>query len=227
MQIEIWSDYGCFARPEMRVERVSYSVIPPTAAAGILRAIYWHPGVLYQICRIHVLSPIEKATMKVNERGANGTDVVQKTVRCLKNPHYIIDFTIGFCRHYIAHEFDGSGYDANGLTVSDRISKVMHIMERRIRKGQCAYQPCMGMSSYPLFFRYYDGPAPACLPEFCGTHDFDYFPRSIFSIPAGSTPCACGPEGICSVKQSDISFVPAIMEDGVIAIPDRKDGDIK
>ena len=58
VQVEVWGDYACFSRPEMKVERVSYDVMTPSAARGLLEAIYWHPGMAWRIDRIHVLNPI-------------------------------------------------------------------------------------------------------------------------------------------------------------------------
>ncbi|MBQ9501038.1 MAG: CRISPR-associated protein Cas5, partial [Lentisphaeria bacterium] len=57
-QIEVWGPNACFTRPEMKVERVSYDVITPSAARGLLEAIYWHPGMKWVIDRIFVLHPI-------------------------------------------------------------------------------------------------------------------------------------------------------------------------
>ena len=56
--VEVWGDYGCFSRPELKVERVSYDVITPSAARGILDAVFWHPGMRWIVDRIYVLSPI-------------------------------------------------------------------------------------------------------------------------------------------------------------------------
>ena len=56
--LEVWGDYACFTRPEMKVERVSYDVMTPSAARGLIEAIYWHPGLRWHIDRIHVLAPI-------------------------------------------------------------------------------------------------------------------------------------------------------------------------
>ena len=58
IQIEVWGDYACFSRPEMKTERVSYDVMTPSAARGLIESIYWHPGLRYCIDRIHVLKPI-------------------------------------------------------------------------------------------------------------------------------------------------------------------------
>ena len=65
--IEVSGDYACFSRPEMKVERVSYDVITPSAARGILEAVMWHPGMRYVIDRIHVCAPIRFTNIRRNE----------------------------------------------------------------------------------------------------------------------------------------------------------------
>ena len=65
--IEVWGDYACFSRPEMKVERVSYDVITPSAARGLVEAIYWHPGMRWVIDRIYVCSPIRFTNIRRNE----------------------------------------------------------------------------------------------------------------------------------------------------------------
>ena len=57
MLIEVWGDYACFTRPEMKTERVSYDMITPSAARGLVEAIYWHPGLRYTVDRIYLLKP--------------------------------------------------------------------------------------------------------------------------------------------------------------------------
>ena len=67
IQIEVWGDYACFSRPEMKTERVSYDVMTPSAARGLIESIYWHPGLRYCIDRIHVLEPIRFTNIRRNE----------------------------------------------------------------------------------------------------------------------------------------------------------------
>lgn len=67
IKLEVWGEYACFTRPELKTERYSYDTITPGAAVGILEAIFWHPGLHYQIDRIHVLSPIRFASVRRNE----------------------------------------------------------------------------------------------------------------------------------------------------------------
>ena len=67
MLVEVWGDYACFTRPEMKTERVSYDVMTPSAARGLVEAIYWHPGMKYHIDRIYVLNPIRFTNIRRNE----------------------------------------------------------------------------------------------------------------------------------------------------------------
>ena len=62
IQLEVWGDYALFTRPEMKVERVSYDIMTPSAARGLVEAIYWHPGLTWVIDRVHVCSPTCGAT---------------------------------------------------------------------------------------------------------------------------------------------------------------------
>ncbi|MCI8817415.1 MAG: type I-C CRISPR-associated protein Cas5, partial [Angelakisella sp.] len=67
IQVEVWGDYALFSRPELKVERMSYDVMTPSAARGILEAVYWHPGMKWVIERIHVLAPIRFTSVRRNE----------------------------------------------------------------------------------------------------------------------------------------------------------------
>ena len=69
IKLHIWGEYACFTRPEMKVERVSYDVITPSAARGILSAIHWKPAMNWIIDRIHVLKPIRFESIRRNELG--------------------------------------------------------------------------------------------------------------------------------------------------------------
>lgn len=67
VRIECWGDYACFTRPEMKVERVSYDIMTPSAARGLVEAIYWHPGLRYVIDAIGLMSPIQFTNVRRNE----------------------------------------------------------------------------------------------------------------------------------------------------------------
>ena len=76
VRLHIWGDRACFTRPEMKGERVSYDVITPSAARGILEAIHWKPAIRWQVDRIHVLKPI--GVMKWAARFLSTTSVLHK-----------------------------------------------------------------------------------------------------------------------------------------------------
>ena len=70
IRLKVWGDHACFTRPEMKVERVSYDVMTPSAARGILEAIHWKPAIRWVIDSIHVLKPIRFQSIRRNEVGS-------------------------------------------------------------------------------------------------------------------------------------------------------------
>ncbi len=112
ISLEVWGPYACFSRSEMKVERVSYDVMTPSAARGLLEAIYWHPGMRYVIDRIHVCAPIRTTNLRRNEvkssisarsartvmeRGkgdlylVTSEDIQQRAALLLRDVRYVID----------------------------------------------------------------------------------------------------------------------------------------
>ena len=161
--VEIWGDYALFTRPEMKVERVSYDVITPSAARGILDAVYWHPGMRWVIDSIHVINPIEFTNIRRNEVKSKisarnvksamdrndgslyistSADIQQRASTLLKNVHYIIE------AHFEMTEEAGE---------RDNEEKFYAIALRRFRKGQYYHQPCMGCREFPAHFRLLEG----------------------------------------------------------------------
>ena len=143
IQVEVWGDYACFTRPEMKTERVSYDVMTPSAARGLLESIYWHPGLRWVIDRIHVCAPIRFTNIRRNEvkdvisarraktvmeKGqgelylAASESIQQRAAMVLRDVHYVID----------AH-FDMTDAAAPG----DNPGKFQDIIKRRLEKGQC------------------------------------------------------------------------------------------
>lgn len=159
IRVEVWGKYALFTRPEMKVERVSYDVMTPSAARGLLEAIYWHPGMKYAIDRIYVLSPIAFTNIRRNEvkskisarnvhsvmRTGTGelyistaTDIQQRASMVLKDVYYVIE----------AH-FDMT----KQASQQDNPGKFKDIILRRLKKGQCYHQPYFGCREFPANFR--------------------------------------------------------------------------
>ena len=158
VRVKVWGDYALFSRPEMKVERCSYDIITPSAARGILEAIYWHPGMSWKIDSIHVIKPIQFTSIRRNEVKSkisannvlsvyNGAkkelfisskeEIVQRASLLLKDVEYVIS----------AH-FDLTD-KAND---SDNPGKFKDIIMRRLRRGECYHTPYFGCREFPANF---------------------------------------------------------------------------
>ncbi|URL01338.1 type I-C CRISPR-associated protein Cas5c [Avibacterium sp. 20-126] len=172
VRLHIWGDYACFTRPEMKVERVSYDVITPSAARGILSAIHWKPAINWVIDKIYVLKPIQFESIRRNELGGKLSatkvsgaikrksveglytiieeDRQQRAATVLKNVAYVIE------AHIVMTDKAGQ---------SDNLTKHLEMFKRRAIKGQCFQQPCMGVREFPAEFAFIDEgeSLPECL----------------------------------------------------------------
>ena len=158
VRVKVWGDYALFSRPELRVERYSYDVMTPSAARGILEAIYWHPGMRWVIDKIYVRKPIQFTSVRRNEVKSkisnnnvlpiyNGAkkelylntkaEIVQRASMILKDVEYCIE----------AH-FDMT----EKANVSDSPGKFKDIIMRRLRRGECYHQPYFGCREFPANF---------------------------------------------------------------------------
>lgn len=166
--LRIRGEYACFTRPEMKAERVSYDVITPSAARGILEAIYWKPAILWRIDRIRVLNPITFDSVRRNEvsskvstrnvaqamRGgevALGLDASDSKERVQRASYLLRD--VDYC---IEAHFDLTGQAGP----EDTPEKHYNMAVRRMRKGQCFHQPYLGCREFPLRFDLVEGPIP-------------------------------------------------------------------
>ena len=166
IKLEVWGEYALFTRPEMKTERVSYDVLTPSAARGIIEAIYWKPAIRWVIDRIHVLNPIQFTNIRRNEVSSkissrnvlaaiNGSkpiepiytsrDIQQRASLVLKDVRYIIE------AHF--ELTDKAGED-------DTEEKHYNIVLRRMRAGQCFHQPCFGCREFPAYFQLIEGELP-------------------------------------------------------------------
>ena len=158
VKVSVWGDYALFSRPELKVERCSYDMITPSAARGILEAIYWHPGMKWVIDKIYVRNPIQFTSVRRNEVKSkilagnvlqvyNGADkplyistkedIVQRASLLLCNVSYVIE------AHFEMTE------KANA---SDNPGKFKDIIMRRLRRGECFHMPYFGCREFPANF---------------------------------------------------------------------------
>ena len=209
IQVEVWGEYACFKRPEMKTERVSYDVMTPSAARGLLDSLYWHPGLRWVIDRIHVYAPIRFTNIRRNEvkdtisarkvktvmeKGqgalylAAPESIQQRAAMVLRDVHYVID----------AH-FDMTERAAP----SDNPGKFQDIVRRRLEKGQCYSTPYLGTREFPAQFRRCTE-LPPCPDELKGTRDLGWMLWDMdYSDPANITP----------------KFFRAELIDGVLTVP--------
>ncbi len=160
IQLKIWGDWACFTRPEMKVERVSYDVITPSAARGVLEAVYWKPEICWVVDRITVLRPIKFTSLRRNEVGSkasaataksamkSGTgnlgitiedDRQQRAATLLRDVAYLIN------AHF---EYTAPGNNHGGGNDGKHLDQ----FNRRARKGQCFHRPYLGCREFPADF---------------------------------------------------------------------------
>lgn len=162
VRVRVWGDLALFSRPEMKVERCSYDVMPPSAARGLLEAIYWHPGMRWVIDKIYVRKPIQFTSIRRNEVKSkvlagnvlnvmNGgekplyisskEDIVQRAAILLRDVEYVIEAHFEMTEQ--ANETDNPG-------------KFIDIIKRRLKKGECYHTPYFGCREFPVRFELFE-----------------------------------------------------------------------
>jgi CRISPR-associated protein Cas5d len=203
VKLKVWGDYACFTRPEMKVERVSYDVITPSAARAILEAIYWKPAIKWVVDCIHVLAPIRFMNIRRNEVASkiplrNITDAMKNPKSSLalfieddrqqRAAMILRDVCYGIEAHF---EYTGGEDNLDG--------KHLDMFNRRAQNGQCFTQPYLGCREFSAAFELVkDFPAS----PFAGTQDLGWMLHDIDFA-----------------HNMEAKFFRASMVDGVITIP--------
>lgn len=195
--LEVRGDFACFTRPEMKVERVSYDVITPSAARAVFEAILWKPALTWRVMKIEVLNPIRWINLRRNEVGkiAASKDGIfvederqQRAGLFLRDVAYRLHAGFELDRDPTKHrgqfpqlsKFDGEG--------SNSPAKFHEMFIRRAGKGQCINQPYLGCREFACDFRLVEDPAAssAALAE---TRDLGWMLYDLdFSNPADPKP---------------------------------------
>lgn len=154
IRLKVTGDFACFTRPDLKVERMSYPCMTPSAARGILEAILWKPEFQWVIKRILVLKPIKFVSIKRNEikkkQDSKPIDItnidnrVQRNSIVLKDVSYIIEASVYVDEDIIRKTKDSQ----HPITVK----KYRTMFERRVQKGQCWHQPCLGTREFAADF---------------------------------------------------------------------------
>ena len=165
IRLRIWGPHACFTRPELKAERHTYDVITPSAARGILEAIYWNPGMRWRIDRIWVERPVRYMSVRRNEvkntlsakyaeaarkRGSTygvatlaDDDRQQRHATILRDVSYVIE---------------GRILQRAQTNAVSQLEKHQAVFRRRSRKGQCFHQPYFGVREFPVSFEPADKP---------------------------------------------------------------------
>lgn len=164
VRLKVWGDYACFTRPEMKAERVSYDVMTPSAARGILEAIYWKPAIRWVVDRIHVLNPIKFDNIRRNELASKIP--VRNITTAMKDRHTAVESFIEDDRqqraamvlrdvaYVIEAHFDFAGSEDNNP------AKHKEIFDRRAAKGQCFHRPYFGCREFSVNFELIEDDIP-------------------------------------------------------------------
>lgn len=198
VNVEVWGDAALFTRPEAKVERVSYPVMTPSAAVGVLEAILWKPEFSWQVCAIEVLAPIREGTVRRNEttqvvtqeaalRGAVVDTAAHRTQRAstiLRDVRYRIHAHVVLRDH-----------------ADEPVAKYRDQFRRRVERGACFAQPYFGTREFTAYF---GKPTPAAPIEL--TTDLGVMLHSI-AFPAKKQPVS--------------SWFTARLDRGVLHVPEH------
>lgn len=216
VKLRVSGAHACFTRPEMKAERVSYDVITPSAARGILDAIHWKPAISWVVDAIHVLKPIRFHTLRRNEVGSKvpvakvktalkrgsldglhlriEDDRQQRATTLLVDVDYVIE------AHFEMTPRAGA---------EDNPGKHLDIFNRRARRGQCFHQPCLGTREFPARFELVEPDAPP-LPAIDDSRDLGFM---LWDIDHGGDRASM--------------FFRARMERGVVRVPPPGSSEIR
>lgn len=225
--LEVAGEFACFTRPEMKVERVSYDVITPSAARAIFSAIFWKPAVRWNVRKVEVLEPIRWISVRRNEVGAvmnasskDGLFIEdqrqQRAGLFLRDVAYRLHAELEFIppekRPKVRRETPGELAAQEDWKADENPGKYYGIFERRVKKGQCFTQPYFGcrefsVSSFRLVEDLGKEREPIAESRDLGfmLYDLDY------TDEANPKP----------------AFFRAKMERGVVDIPDWKSGEVR
>lgn len=164
IKLKVWGDYACFTRPEMKAERMSYDVMTPSAARGVLEAIHWKPAIRWVVDGIHVLNEIRFDNIRRNEvdkkaaipsmAAMNGQEVHEISLSAVDNRQQRATLMLRDVAYMIEAHFDIVKERAG---IEDTEEKHYNIALRRMRKGQCYHRPYLGCREFPAHFELVEG----------------------------------------------------------------------
>ena len=221
--LEVWGAYACFTRPELKVERVSYDVMTPSAARAIFESIFWKPAIRWQVTKIEVLNPIKWCNIRRNEVGAVASKNPvyieekrqQKNSLLLQDVRYRIWAKLEFIPQWKRKESKNpliDGEEVELLRKDENPGKYNAMFERRARKGQCFNQPYLGTREFSASFRLVDAENDVLFNPIQESRDLGLM---LYDMDFEK-----------NVEKPDAMFYRAKMENGVIIVPPKNSEEV-
>jgi len=230
IKLQVWGDFASFNRPEMKVERVSYDVMTPSAARGILEAIYWKPQMRWVVDTIHVLAPIRFSHIRRNEisskipvKGKTGVTAAMKEGRVL--PGIAVEdhrqqraamVLRDVCYGIEAHMEVLDPTDTNGNILEKPEAKHLDTFQRRAARGQCFHHPYLGCREFHADFKLVET-FPSGPDELQGEKDLGFMLQDIVFVSDPKGRIIEANQGRKLTAQP--KFFRVMMTNGIISVP--------
>lgn len=227
--IKVWGDYACYSRPEMKVERVSYPVITPSAARAIFESVFWKPPVFWQIEKIEVLKPIQWLSVRRNEvSDVVPAGAVKSAMKSIKNEKNAKSGNAGPLALYVedrrqqraslilkdvAYRLHARMLIQPELLGEDETpAKYYAMFERRAKAGQVFHRPYLGCREFAAHYAWVDPADETQEPPIAESRDLSWMLYDLdYSSPQSPSPL----------------FFQARMDNGVIAVPNRNSEEVR
>jgi CRISPR-associated protein Cas5d len=203
LRLRVWGENACFTRPEMKAERVSYEVMTPSAARGILEAIFWKPSIRWQVTQIDVLKPISWVSVRRNEVGlamsSHKQQLFIENQRQVRSGLFLRDVAYTIHARLLLTDHFGESVDG--------IIKFEEMFRRRAQKGQSFHHPYLGCREFSANFELiaYDKPLPKPIHQTC---ELGYMLHDVMFADQLAIP----------------QFFEASLNDGRLKVPRMSDG---
>lgn len=220
--LRAWGDLACFTRPEMKVERVSYPVITPSAARGLLEAILYKPQFRWRIHRIAVRRSIQFLAFRRNEVKSKASrnpeplfadeDRTQRNTLALRQVDYVIEASLELTHLAGRPRQRPPGHDEPAG--DDNLGKYYGMARRRIEQGQCFHQPSFGCREFPAHFEPATAAAMQVSPDLNRDADLGLMLYDVFDLDVGESW-----QGGKIEARPQITFFRAAIKGGIVTVP--------
>lgn len=225
IHLRTWGNLACFTRPEMKVERVSYPVITPSAARGLLESILYKPQFRWRIRRVAVKKPIRFLAFRRNEVKSRlsprnpeplfaDEDRTQRNTLALRDVEYVIEASLQLTP--LANLPRRKPPCEDEPDDEDNPVKYLAMFQRRAEKGQCFAQPAFGCREFPAHFELADEAAMRVEPNHNPDTDLGLMLYDVFNLDVAKDQ----PPGKIEKPQTHVTFFKAQLRSGVVNVPD-------